>query len=83
MVRKLFTMFDCNFIVSQIYTNVCEVLQKYYAMDYNFKNVVVINGDELCSIEVILYSSFVVSTKSFSSSWSLILLNALVIINCR
>ena len=28
--------------------NVCEVLQKYYAMDYNFKDLVVINSGLFC-----------------------------------
>ena len=41
-------MYHCDFIVSQLFINidVCEVLLKYYAMNYDFKNVVIINGGD-------------------------------------
>ena len=42
--RQLFTMLHCNVIVSNLYMNVCEVLKKYYAIGYDFKDVVVINS---------------------------------------
>jgi len=42
--RVLFTKLETNYIVTKLYHNVCEVLLKYYALDYDSKNLVLINS---------------------------------------
>ena len=45
--RVLFTREECNYICTKLYHNVCNVLLKYYAINYDIKNFVVVDSGDV------------------------------------